>query len=404
MPAPRAGGGPVPGMPASVKAEEGKTMQPWGGRGLRRALAALLGLLGVVGLKAAPTVRGTVTETIRAWDQRVLSPLTVGAPVPVDSRRTRPRQDGPARIAPLGHGLALGYLYDPGASSAEAVAELKPYLPFLTGIMPDWYSIDAQGELGGSTDTGVMRFALRHHLLTFAVVAEMNPGTAQALLASPVARRRAVAQMLTMVEADGFDGVNLDWEGLYPSDRRAFTTFVDSLAAAFHRQGYYVTLSLPAETRATASPGDSWTGAYDYRALGRAADLMMVMAYDEHWQGGPPGPIAGKAWVRSVLTYTISQVSPAKVILGIPGYGYDWSGEGAIALTFEQAQALEHEYDPSTATNHFQYVQNGTLHSVWFENTASLLSKVSLVSGFELRGIALWRLGIEDPKIWDFLQ
>lgn len=358
----------------------------------------------MVGLQIAPTVRGSVAETIRTWDERALKPLAAGIRLPSRSGAAPSRDPGPFRVAPLGRGLALGYLYDPGASSAQAVSGLKPYLPFLTGIMPDWYTIDAEGTLQGSTDTGVMRFALRHHLLTFAVVAEMNPATAHALLTSPAARRRAVEEMLTMVEADGFDGVNLDWEGLYPEDRNAFTAFVDMLARAFHREGYYVTLSLPAETRATSSAADSWTGAYDYRALGRAADLIMVMAYDEHWQGGPPGPIAGKAWVRSVLTYTISVVPPRKVILGIPGYGYDWSGEGAVALTFQQAQALKHEYDPATAANHFQYVQNGALHSVWFENTASLLGKVSLVSGFELRGIALWRLGIEDPKIWDFLQ
>ncbi len=300
-------------------------------------------------------------------------------------------------------GMVLGYFYDPGNAPAP-VAMLKHYLPVLTGIIPFWYQISASGSLSGSTDPAVLKLADQHKLWTFALVQNMKGQPVFGpLLNSPRARKRAVNNMLTLVESNGYDGVNLDWEGIAASERRQFSTFVTELANTFHRHGYYVTLSIPAETR--DQPNNSWTGAYNYRALGKSADLLMIMAYDQHFAGGAPGPIASPAWVKQVLDYTISVVRPSKVILGIPGYGYDWSGNGpASALTYSQAQSLASQYGAPANRNHFVYMQGGQLHSVWFENTTSLLNKIDLVSGYELRGVALWRLGIEDPKIWDFLQ
>lgn len=338
------------------------------------------------------------SKEIRGWDRALLPQLgrAVG-----QVARAPVRRPSPPRLPRLGTGLVLGYLYDPNAA-ATALSQLRQLVPVLTGVAADWYSVDAAGQISGQTQIGVVRFAQRHRLLNLAVVEQTNPGVLSALLASPAAERRAMEQMLTMVESDGFAGVNLDWEGIVAEDRVRFNQFVGRLCRLLHAHGYYVTLSVPAET--ANQPFNSWTGAYDYPVLGRQADLLMIMAYDQHWSGGQPGPIASTAWVRSVLAYTVSTVPHQKVVLGIPGYGYDWTGEGAIALSFVQAEGLKRQYAPSAHSNHFQYLQNGVVHSVWFENTRSFLNKVHLVSGFELRGIVLWRIGIEDPKIWDFLQ
>lgn len=352
--------------------------------------AAILGL----GISKAVPMGRTVVAAI---DREILAPrpVALAAAPPGHTRKT-------SSLPPLPAGLVLGYFYAPG-NPPNAVATLQKYANVLTGIIPFWYSIDASGMLSGSTDPAVQRWTAAHHLLTFALV-QSSEGQAVfgPLLNSASARTRAIANLLTLVEANDFNGVNLDWEGIAPADRHQFTTFVQQLAVVFHRQGYYVTLSLPAET--SDNPIDSWSGAYNYQALGQAADLLMIMAYDQHWSGGSPGPIASPQWVDQVLSYAISVVKPGKVILGIPGYGYDWGGSSTVALSYPQAEQLKQEYAPNSSANHFSYVQNGVIHSVWFENTQSFLSKIQLVAGFELHGIALWRIGIEDPKIWNFLQ
>ncbi|WP_053959501.1 glycosyl hydrolase family 18 protein [Sulfobacillus thermosulfidooxidans] len=367
----------------------------------RRPLVVVTAIFLVIALIGG-LIYGQNSRVIASWDRLLLHPaeasiaLTTTGPRPQKTTQNSGPSDG------LPPGMVLGYFYDPG-NQGNATAMLQHYLPFLTGIIPFWYTINANGYISGQTNPAVLQIARQHHLWTFALVENMaGQSVFGPLLSNPVASQRAIENMLTLVEDNGYDGVNLDWEGMAPSEQEDFTQFVAHLSQVFHRHGYYVTLSLPAET--SYQPTSSWTGAYNYPALAKSADLLMIMAYDEHWAGGSPGPIASPSWVKAVLNYTISVVPPSKVILGIPGYGYDWSNSGAIALSYGQAQSLEQQYTHETGKNHFVYVQNGAVHSVWFEDTQSLLSKIQLVSGYELRGIALWRLGIEDPKIWDFLQ
>lgn len=338
-------------------------------------------------------------QVISSWDRAILGQAQS---VVASPRATAPPKRSVGANGGLPAGMVLGYFYDPG-NAGNAVTMLKHYLPFLTGIIPFWYTIYANGTISGQTNPQVLTLAAQHHLWTFALVENMaGQQVFGPLLNSPQARRRAIENLLTLVEVNGYDGINLDWEGIAPSERHAYSTFVQQLSGVFHQHGYYVTLSVPAETQ--SQPSNSWTGAYNYKKLGRYADLIMVMAYDQHWPGGSPGPIASASWVKQVLDYTISAVPPHKVILGIPGYGYNWGAHGATALSYFQAHTLSHQYHTKSGQNHFVYMKHGQLHSVWFENTQSVLSKIQFVGGYELRGIALWRLGIEDPKIWNFIQ
>ncbi|MCL8209393.1 MAG: glycoside hydrolase [Actinomycetia bacterium] len=310
---------------------------------------------------------------------------------------------GHTQASRLPPGMVLGYFYAPGGGTG-AVSLLRPYVADLTGLIPDWYTIHADGTVTGQTDSAVLRFAAAHHLWTFALVQNMQGASVFApLLTDPAAQTRALDSLLALVEVNGYDGVNLDFEGIPPADRAAFSAFVARLGAAFHRRGYYVTLSVPAET--ADAPADAWTGAYDYRALGRAADLLVIMAYDEHTPSGPPGPVAAAAWVQSVLAYAVRVVPPSKIVLGVPGYGYDWSAAGNQALSYAQAKELAAQHGVQGASGgHFVYWAGGALHTVWFEDASTFLSKLKLAVGYELRGIALWRLGIEDPRIWGLLR
>ncbi len=361
-------------------------------------LYMIAGIL-LLGVLVAGGVRGVtqLDKSLLSGAERQVR--TIAAPTP---RRPAATVLKSTPVDGLPAGMVLGYFYDPG-NAGNAAAMLSHYLPVLTGIIPFWYTIHANGSISGQTNPAVLRIAQKHNLWTFGLVENMaGQSVFGPLLNSPVARMRAIDNMLTLVENNGYDGINLDWEGIAPTERHAFSGFVAQLSRIFHQHGYYVTLSVPAET--ANQPSNSWTGAYNYAALAKSADLLMIMAYDQHWAGGSPGPIASPSWVQSVVNYTLSTVTPNKIVLGIPGYGYDWGGSGTTAVSYGQAKTLASQYGQTSSSNHFEYVQNGQVHSVWFENTASFLSKIQLVSGYGLRGIALWRLGIEDPKIWNFLQ
>ena len=68
------------------------------------------------------------------------------------------------------------------------------------------------------------------------------------------------------------------------------------------------------------------------------------MGYDYHWATSPPGPVAPVGWIRAVLRYAKTQIPASKIILGIPLYGYDWSGGHGTAVTWLQALRLSRQY------------------------------------------------------------
>ncbi len=374
--------------------------------GLKSLLSWAAGLLAVslvlVLTAVAPEARAAATKFI-TFDRALLADAHLARSAPRAPRRL------PAPVAAVGSqglppGLVMGYLAD-SPTAPGAIAFVKQYLPALDGLITFWYTINSAGQVSGGTNTALIRWAGQHHLVTFALVRN-NAGAPvfTPLLASPAARAAAIRNLLALVTANGYTGVNLDWEGIAPQDRRQFTAFVQALARVFHAHGKDVTLSIPAET--ASDPASSWTGAYDYRALGRAADLLVIMAYDQHNQNSAAGPVASPSWVQAVLKYAVATMPPRKVVLGVPGYGYVWSTAGSQALTWGQAEALAHQYGQqmAAARGHFRYKAGGVTHTVYFENQATFLTKVAMATGLQLAGIALWRLGIEDPHIWSLLN
>lgn len=298
--------------------------------------------------------------------------------------------------------MILGY-YDGGGVGSLGYQDMVHDVHALSGIVPDWFEIWSEGQITGTADPGVMAYARLHHLWTFALVQQnQDPAVFHTLLNTPAYAAAAQRHMLSLVERDGFDGINLDFEGVQASDRAALTRFVQQLSALFHAHGYYVTLSVPAET--SNQPQNGWTGAYDYRALGKVADLVMPMAYDDHWAGGPPGGVAPAAWVASVARYAVSTMPASKVVLGVPAYGYNWGGSStASALSYFQAVTLDDAYARGRAGSHFAYTAGGVTHQVFFEDAQTFQAKAQVAVDYKLRGIALWRLGIEDPAIWSIM-
>jgi spore germination protein YaaH len=58
-------------------------------------------------------------------------------------------------------------------------------------------------------------------------------------------------------------------------------------------------------------------------------------------------------------------------------------------------------YDPAQGGNHYSYRDaSGVYHDVWYTNAATVGLRMQIAKARGL-GIGLWRLGREDPQIWD---
>ena len=226
-----------------------------------------------------------------------------------------------------------------------------------------------------------------------------NGSLAGSLIGQPNARKRLIDGLLDYVRQRELPGVSVDFEELPEKSRGPLVTFVTELATAFHAAGLRVSINVPADDTA-----------FDYPRLAAAADTLIVMAYDEHWASGQPGPISSLEWFTRIVSRRARQIPRDKRIIALGSYAYDWPPHGAaVEKTFEEAvlTAKDSEsairLDPSALNATFDYEENdGAKHAVWLMDAPSIFDQLAVLANDPPRGVALWRLGSEDPSIWTF--
>jgi spore germination protein len=308
--------------------------------------------------------------------------------------------------------VVAGYYVENYRDDPVGYQAFSQNLNVINTLIPFSFKVDQYGTISGSHNPKPVSLAHSSGATTLALVNNIqgnnfNSNMVHRLLSNASARSKAINGILRVVLEKGYQGVNIDFENVPSKDRIYVTAFFRELATVFHAKNLLVTASLPAKTSNdfTSMHG----GAFDYQALAPYLDQVMIMTYDEHYSGGSPGPVASYPWVEKVIKYTLGYFPASKVIMGIAAYGYDWGWSGK-ALNYKAIQNLirGHKITPRWDFNarvpYFTYSSWGVKHQVWYEDRYSTASKMQLVAKYGLRGVAVWRLGYEDPGIWDAIQ
>ncbi|MEW6574686.1 MAG: glycosyl hydrolase family 18 protein [Bacillota bacterium] len=270
--------------------------------------------------------------------------------------------------------------------------------------------LDYQGNLSGAVPADGLAVANSNGIKSLLVVhncrdGRFDPEVVHHILTNRELEKRLTAEILRLLNANRLSGLNIDFENIPPSDRSLFNGFLQRLADTLRPTGFLLTVAVAAKTY--DNPNNSWNGAFDYRAIGRICDYVVLMTYDEHWSGGPPGPVSSIPWITRVLNYAVGVIPKDKVLLGIPAYGYDWTSKGSRVVRWTQVDRLINQYgwdkvswDNNACCPCLQYWEGGIKHQVWFENEYSLKIKLDQVKKYGLAGISVWRLGFEDTVFW----
>ncbi len=316
----------------------------------------------------------------------------------------------------------LGFYVGNEYSIPASYATLEKQKDIITSISPFWYRLDRNNpgkleQYGSDTaqeikqvlklakENNIKNYALIHNLLYGQTSVGRN--VLHTMLADPNTRWTLVMNIFNLLKENGFDGVCIDIEDMHAWDRQLYIQFLAELSAQLKPAGYEIIACVPAKTTDQATGG--WGDNFDFTKVGRYADMIAVMAYDEHSSGSQAGPIASPAYLEQVIKYTLAKLPPEKILLGIAGYGFDWNyGIGnSRYLSYQMAMETAKKYnksvqwDSGSQAPYYSYTdQNGYWHSVYFENSSSLAFKLDAVNKYNLKGIALWRLGMEDPDYW----
>ncbi len=186
---------------------------------------------------------------------------------------------------------------------------------------PLWYQVTGATAIAPHTGAGdatvVDALRSRGIQLVPTVAESLNAAGMAALLGDPGQRAAHVQALVGLVTANGYDGVDLDYESMNfggtatdkATVRSGFTALAGELGAALHAlkddvhpQGRLLSVSVGPRTKAD---DPNWS-VHDYAGLAPSVDRFRVMAYNYHWGGGPPGPIAPVWWVDQVLAYAVT--------------------------------------------------------------------------------------------------
>jgi spore germination protein len=301
----------------------------------------------------------------------------------------------------------------PNRRSFEANADI------LDEVSPFWYRPDTRGNLlagADARDKTLVELAHSKNVWVIPTIHNVVNGAdpVPPILRSAERRSQHVRNIVEEVLAHDYDGIDIDYEFLDSDLRDEYSAFIEELAGALHAQGKLLTVAVHAKDCDYCGLG----GFQDWPALGQWVDRLRIMTYDYHWRGGGAGPVAPLYWVNEVAEYAKSVVDPAKVVIGVQFYGYDWPAVGgeARAYTWEDFQSIIDAYGPEVnlvetdssgrpvQENRISYTTRQGRRIAYFATSRSLEAKLELVQQVDLAGIAIWRLGGEDPQNWDVIR
>lgn len=271
-------------------------------------------------------------------------------------------------------------------------------------IYPVWHTVMADGTVDSVPSREVLAYCRARGIAVIPVVtnAKVPGGDNSGVLRDREAMQRAVRTLVSEVEANGYDGLNLSFQLVPPAYRRRLTEFATSLSVAMRDRGRVFVVSVFPDTEMPAEV----SGGYDYRALGEISDVVVLMAYDRHWPGSLEGPIAPFAWVDLCIRQVSRKIPVSKMTLGLGSYGYDWpavprSGKpeylpASGAIMRAGALGAQVRWDQRSMEPYYEYETGGVPRIVRFLDRSAVALRAGLARKYGLRGVALWRLGFEE--------
>ena len=285
------------------------------------------------------------------------------------------------------------------------------YTSFNT-VSIDYYNITAKGTIVGNGDptpTKAINFLQSKKIPAYGCVSNVDgdwsPTIAHSVMTTYL--DTAVANLVAFAQANKFAGINIDFEAVDKGDRANLSNFSQVLANALHAKGLKLIMTVPAFS--ATDYDNKYNYAFDLHALGASADWLQVMTYDEDIPSWDPGPVAGSDWMEDDLDYATSLVPPARLLNGLPAYGYDWRrNDSGTQLFWVDTPALvakygvTPKYDVQSNSETFTYkARDGSgRHTVWTEDARSIALKAGLVGAYGLGGTSVYALGMEDAGYW----
>jgi len=294
----------------------------------------------------------------------------------------------------------------------QAYFSLADHIAKLDMVVSEGFFIEpGRDTMVANVDTGLIKLNRRYHkpvLISLSNYVNYNSVSGgydskdvERIIRNKGLRTRFINNLAAQLTRFKFRGVNLDFDNIKDINSKNYIAFENELYAILHPLGFLVTQNV--------LPDDE---TYNLERLQKINDFLFVMAIDEHNDGSNPGDLSNQHWVDEILDKVCTRIPSEKVILTIAAGAYDWPQNSVgKSIGYQQAISTAQEngskitFDPNSANLHYTYFDQDSLqHTVYFTDAATNFNIIRMADDWDTGGVALWRLGAEDPRLWSFFQ
>ena len=225
-------------------------------------------------------------------------------------------------------------------------------------------------------------------------------------------RHNLIENIVSLVVKYNLDGINIDFEYMHDEDKDLFSRFIIELKPRLNEIGAVLSVDV------TAPDGsEEWSMCYDRYTIGKVADYIVFMAYDQYGQySNKAGTTAGYNWVKANLEKFVGQegVDSSKIVLGIPFFTRVWEEkDGELVrkepINMNKIQNIVPENASKTWDNdlkqyYIEFEKDGITYKIWAEDEESIKAKLSLIDEYNLAGAAYWMKDMETDSIWSVIS
>lgn len=229
-----------------------------------------------------------------------------------------------------------------------------------------------------------------------------DPVIIHTALAGQTATNRHIENIISLVEKNDFDGIEIDYENIAREDAAQFTEFIRLLSSAMHSRGKTLNIVLEPKFFSGLRPV---LNNQELSLIAASCDTVKLMCYNMHGLFSKPGPVATPGWIKQLLRAAERTIPKQKLCAAFALHGFAWKADKAVSLTYKEIQVLIEEYKPeilrdNNSVPYFKYIEANKTVVVWFEDATSIAAKVKIVHAEGFKKIAFWRLGEEDQNLY----
>lgn len=188
------------------------------------------------------------------------------------------------------------------------------------------------------------------------------------------------------------DGIDIDLErGDDYSTHAASTAMFQNIYNTV--KGYDKTklmnICLPGMTSVNGSVGgENWCV---YADLNPYCDTAAIMSYGMAWAGSAPSPVSPRDWLEGIYDYAVKAMTPDKVFLGLPAYGWNWQ-------IYDTPENLGKTYRGTSNT--YYAAQNWMTGKYNFTDDAPPQPFIPILAYWDDYDMVPWAL----PQVYDFME